>query len=337
MRLDDGARVAGGVHAEPLLRRAGDRRARASRAERAPAADARARRQHRQRERRHGRAGHRSGARDLRGAGEAARLRASRRCCRSRPASSWSRCRSIASSRDCRVPRAPGADRWARRGRGDHDDRHGAESRVGPLRSRRARDHGHRHRQRRRHDPAEHGDDARLRRDRRAREPGARAARRSRYAAERSFNCITVDGDTSTNDSFVLIATGRADMREITDARERRVRGVPRCGHRRRRAARAGDRPRRRRRDEVHHRARRRRARRARVPPGRLRDRAFAAREDRVLRVRPEPRAHTGRGGLRRHRRSRREQGRSLSGRRAASRRAAGAMRRYEEATASAS
>ena len=27
--------------------------------------------------------------------------------------------------------------------------------------------------------------------------------------AERSFNCITVDGDTSTNDSFVLLATGR--------------------------------------------------------------------------------------------------------------------------------
>jgi glutamate N-acetyltransferase/amino-acid N-acetyltransferase len=28
-------------------------------------------------------------------------------------------------------------------------------------------------------------------------------------AAERSFNCITVDGDTSTNDAFVLMATGR--------------------------------------------------------------------------------------------------------------------------------
>jgi glutamate N-acetyltransferase/amino-acid N-acetyltransferase len=28
-------------------------------------------------------------------------------------------------------------------------------------------------------------------------------------AAERSFNCITVDGDTSTNDSFVLVATGQ--------------------------------------------------------------------------------------------------------------------------------
>jgi glutamate N-acetyltransferase / amino-acid N-acetyltransferase len=27
--------------------------------------------------------------------------------------------------------------------------------------------------------------------------------------AERSFNCITVDGDTSTNDSFVLVASGR--------------------------------------------------------------------------------------------------------------------------------
>ena len=39
------------------------------------------------------------------------------------------------------------------------------------------------------------------------------------HAAERSFNRITVDGDTSTNDSFVLIATGRAEMPEITDAR----------------------------------------------------------------------------------------------------------------------
>ncbi|HSF21520.1 MAG TPA: bifunctional glutamate N-acetyltransferase/amino-acid acetyltransferase ArgJ, partial [Burkholderiales bacterium] len=36
-------------------------------------------------------------------------------------------------------------------------------------------------------------------------------------AADRSFNCITVDGDTSTNDSFVLIATGQADMQEIDD------------------------------------------------------------------------------------------------------------------------
>lgn len=38
-----------------------------------------------------------------------------------------------------------------------------------------------------------------------------------RHAADRSFNCITVDGDTSTNDSFVLIATGRAGNAEIAD------------------------------------------------------------------------------------------------------------------------
>lgn len=37
-------------------------------------------------------------------------------------------------------------------------------------------------------------------------------------AAELSFNSITVDGDTSTNDSFVLIATGQAGNAEITDA-----------------------------------------------------------------------------------------------------------------------
>jgi glutamate N-acetyltransferase / amino-acid N-acetyltransferase len=36
-------------------------------------------------------------------------------------------------------------------------------------------------------------------------------------AAERSFNCVTVDGDTSTNDSFMLIATGKSQAKEITD------------------------------------------------------------------------------------------------------------------------
>lgn len=39
-----------------------------------------------------------------------------------------------------------------------------------------------------------------------------------RGAAERSFNRITVDGDTSTNDALVLMATGKARMPEITDA-----------------------------------------------------------------------------------------------------------------------
>ena len=35
-------------------------------------------------------------------------------------------------------------------------------------------------------------------------------------AADRSFNCITIDGDTSTNDSFMLIATGVAKL-QVSD------------------------------------------------------------------------------------------------------------------------
>ncbi len=33
-----------------------------------------------------------------------------------------------------------------------------------------------------------------------------------KHAADRSFNCITIDGDTSTNDSFMLIATGASGV-----------------------------------------------------------------------------------------------------------------------------
>ncbi len=36
-----------------------------------------------------------------------------------------------------------------------------------------------------------------------------------RYAASKSFNCITVDGDTSTNDSFILMASNVAGHAEI--------------------------------------------------------------------------------------------------------------------------
>jgi len=46
-----------------------------------------------------------------------------------------------------------------------------------------------------------------------------------RAVADRSFNCVTVDGDTSTNDSFMLIATGKGptassatDLRKLGDA-----------------------------------------------------------------------------------------------------------------------
>jgi glutamate N-acetyltransferase/amino-acid N-acetyltransferase len=46
----------------------------------------------------------------------------------------------------------------------------------------------------------------------------------TRRAADVSFNRITVDGDTSTNDSFVVAATGRAGARPIASADD------PRCG-----------------------------------------------------------------------------------------------------------
>ena len=39
-----------------------------------------------------------------------------------------------------------------------------------------------------------------------------------REAADASFNCVTVDGDTSTNDSFVLIASGKAGNAPVADA-----------------------------------------------------------------------------------------------------------------------
>jgi glutamate N-acetyltransferase / amino-acid N-acetyltransferase len=34
----------------------------------------------------------------------------------------------------------------------------------------------------------------------------------TKYAADRSFNCITIDGDTSTNDSFIVIASGKSSL-----------------------------------------------------------------------------------------------------------------------------
>jgi glutamate N-acetyltransferase/amino-acid N-acetyltransferase len=34
--------------------------------------------------------------------------------------------------------------------------------------------------------------------------------------ADRSFNCITIDGDTSTNDSFILIASGKSSLPAVT-------------------------------------------------------------------------------------------------------------------------
>ncbi len=45
----------------------------------------------------------------------------------------------------------------------------------------------------------------------------------TREIADLSFNCATVDGDTSTNDSFVIAATGKASMPPITSAGDPRL------------------------------------------------------------------------------------------------------------------
>ena len=42
--------------------------------------------------------------------------------------------------------------------------------------------------------------------------PAGLLAQLAKDAADQSFNCITVDGDTSTNDSFVVISTGAAGL-----------------------------------------------------------------------------------------------------------------------------
>ena len=42
----------------------------------------------------------------------------------------------------------------------------------------------------------------------------------AKATADESFNCVTVDGDTSTNDSFVLISTGRVEVRKDRDKRQ---------------------------------------------------------------------------------------------------------------------
>ena len=48
-------------------------------------------------------------------------------------------------------------------------------------------------------------------------------------AADRSFNCITVDGDTSTSDTVLLCATGQAKHRKITAAGDRHLKDFRRA------------------------------------------------------------------------------------------------------------
>jgi glutamate N-acetyltransferase/amino-acid N-acetyltransferase len=48
-------------------------------------------------------------------------------------------------------------------------------------------------------------------------------------AADRSFNCVTVDGDTSTSDTVLLCATQQAPHRQVTSPTDRRLRDFRRA------------------------------------------------------------------------------------------------------------
>ena len=102
-------------------------------------------------------------------------------------------------------------------------------------------------------------------------------------AANRSFNRITIDGDTSTNDSFMLIASGEVALPGLDDAESREFAALREAvievsielaqaivrdgeGH------------------QVHQRQRARRQERSRVPRRCLRHCPFATGENRFLR-----------------------------------------------------
>ena len=46
------------------------------------------------------------------------------------------------------------------------------------------------------------------------------------YVAERTFNCVTVDGDTSTNDALVVVATGQSGAAQITRGDSREIKAL---------------------------------------------------------------------------------------------------------------
>ena len=119
--------------------------------------------------------------------------------------------------------------------------------------------------------------------------------------ADASFNRVTVDGDTSTNDSFVVVATGQAGNAPITDLNspdgQALVAGLDPGGP----AAGPCHRARRRRCDQVHHHPGGRWAKHRRVSEGGLCRGAFAAGEDSILCQRSQSWAHSGGGGLCRH------------------------------------
>ena len=147
-------------------------------------------------------------------------------------------------------------------------------------------------------------------------------AARSRWPstlADRSFNRVTIDGDTSTNDSFMLIATGKAAHADDHLARSHRgTRRLREAMHGRRPAtgasrscATAKARP------NSSPSGRRRARRRANAGRSPMRSRHSPLVKTAFFASRSEPRPHPGGHRLRGHRRPRRRRDRSVSGRRA--------------------
>ncbi len=193
-----------------------------------------------------------------------------------------------------------------------------AQGGVAPARDRRPHRHRDRHLQGRRHDPAEHGDDARLRRHRRGRSRRRCCSALVREAADASAS--TASRSTATPRPTIpscSIATQRAGHAPITSLGLGRRPRAARRGGRGLAAARAGHRARRRRRDQVHHRAGEGGRDEAECRLAAYAIAPLAAREDGVLRQRPQPRPHPGRGRLCRHRRPRPDSDRPLPRRRA--------------------
>jgi glutamate N-acetyltransferase/amino-acid N-acetyltransferase len=119
-----------------------------------------------------------------------------------------------------------------------------------------------------------------------------------REAADESFNCITVDGDTSTNDSFILIATGQSGVDVCRAAApgyaSARGRDRRRANWRRPSCATAKARP------SSSPSPSKAAATAKNASTRRLRHRPLAAGQDRFLRLRPQPRPHPRRHRLRR-------------------------------------
>lgn len=116
-------------------------------------------------------------------------------------------------------------------------------------------------------------------------------------SVEHSFNRVTVDGDTSTNDAVLLLANRQAEAGQITRRRElHRFQAALDCVCSYLARDHAGWRGR----DEADRGARGRRRSRARRGADRTHDRELATGEDRARRRGPELGAHSRGGGARR-------------------------------------